>query len=123
VLYVANPLLDEIGRHRVDGQSEEVLNLCGEDGYGDTACETYNNRVGDVLDDSSELQQSEQYEEYACHDGSNGESFDAVFLDDAVDDNNKSSRRTSNLYLTAAEQRHEEAGYDGGYDALLGCYA
>ena len=59
VLYVANPLLDEIGRHRVDGQSEEVLNLCGEDGYGDTACETYNNRVGDVFDDSSEFQQSE----------------------------------------------------------------
>ena len=46
-----------------------------------------------------------------------------VFLDDAVYDNNKSSRRTSNLYLTAAEQRHEEASYDGGYDALLGCYA
>ena len=123
MLYVACPLLDEVGRHRVDGQSEEVLNLCGEDGYGDTAREAYNNRVGNVLDDSTKLEQTEQNEEHASHDGGDGESFDAVLLYDAVDDDDESTGRTANLHLATAEQRHKETGYDGSDDAFLGCYA
>ena len=119
MLYVASPFLNEVGRHGVDVESEEVFYLCGEDGDGNTAREAHDNGVGDVFDDGAELEQSEEYEEHACHDGGDGESFDAVLLYDAVDDDDEGSRGASYLHLATAEQRDEEASHDGCDDAFL----
>ena len=121
--YVAAPFLDEVGRYRVDGQSEEVLYLCGEDGNGNTAGESYNNRVGDVLDDSAEFQHAKHNKEYACHECGYGETLKAVLLYDAVYDDDESTRRTSNLYFAATEQRDNESGYYSRDDAFFRRYA
>ena len=120
---VAYPLVDEVGRHRVDAQSEEVLYLGGEDSYSDTTRKTNDNRVGYVLDDSSEFQQTEEYQEYTCHNGGNGKPLKPILLNDAVDDDDEGTGRAAYLHLAATEQRDDESGNDSRDDALLGCYA
>ena len=120
---VAAPFLDEVGRYGVDGKSEEVLDLCGEDGNGNTAGESYYNRVGDVLDDSAKLKHSEHNKEHTCHESGYGKTFKSVFLYNAVYDDDESTSRTSNLYFAAAEQRDNESGNDSRDDAFLRRYA
>ena len=120
---VAAPLLDEVGRYGVDGQSEEVLDLGGEDGHGNTARKSNYDGVGDVLDDGAELQHAEHDEEHACHERGYGEALKTILLDYTVYDDDESTRRTSNLHFAAAEQRDDESGYDGRDDAFLRRYA
>jgi hypothetical protein len=44
----------------------------------------------------------------------------AVALDDAVDDDDERAGRAADLHMRAAQCRDQEAGDDGGEDALLG---
>ena len=54
VLDIARPLAYEVRRYgTLDVQTEEVLDLCREDGEGDTRCETNDDRIRDVADDSA----------------------------------------------------------------------
>ncbi len=51
------PFAEEIGGDFFgDGKAEEIRDLCGEDGEGDTGRESYDNRVGDELDDCAEAE-------------------------------------------------------------------
>ena len=54
VAAVGNPFLNEVGGILVHRHAQQVLDLCGEDGDGDTAGETHNNRVGNVFDDGTQ---------------------------------------------------------------------
>ena len=53
IIYIGSPLLDEVAGHMLHRQSQQILDLGGEDGYGNTAGETYHDGVGNVLDDGS----------------------------------------------------------------------
>lgn len=124
MLNVADPLLNEVGRHGFfDVETEQVFDLGGENGQGDTAGETYDDGVGDVADDGAETQHAEQDEEETRHDGGDGESCESVLLDDAVDDDNEGTRRTAYLYTATAECTDGKACNDGGEDAFFGRHA
>lgn len=104
-------------------KAEQVLYLCRENRYGDTACESHYDGVGDIFDDCSEPEQSEEDEEETRHERRDGESLKAILLYDAVYYNNERARRTANLHTAASECRHYESRYDGCDDALLRSHA
>lgn len=56
VLQVHAPFLNEIRRVGRQCQPEQVLYLCCENGYGNSACESHNNGIGNVFYDSAEAQ-------------------------------------------------------------------
>ena len=101
------------------GQTQQVFNLCGEDGDRDTACESYHNRVGYVLDDGAQSQHAQQDEKNSCHQCGNGQPLHSILLDDAIDNHDEGTCGTANLHLRTSEERDGQTGYDGGDDALL----
>ena len=113
------PFLNEVCRHLGYAQSEQVLDLGGEDGQRNTAGKSYNNRVRNVLDDSSQMEDPQQYQEHTCQDGGNGQSLYAILLYDAIDDDNKGSRRTTYLYTASTESRNGKPGDNRRYDSLF----
>ena len=61
---VDHPLRHKVAGHfPVDGQTEKVLYLGGEDSHGDTAGKAHYDGVRDELDDGAEPEHAEQYEE------------------------------------------------------------
>ncbi len=120
---VGNPLFDKVGGHDGHRQAEQVLDLRGEDGEGNTAGEADNDRVRNVLDDRAEMQHAEHNEEDTRHQRGDGQSLETVLLDDAIYYNNERARRSTDLNLRASENGDDETGDDGGDDALLGCHA
>ena len=101
---VGYPLLHEIAGDCLHGQSEQVLDLCGEDGHGDTRGKAHYNGVGDILDDGSQAEYAQQDEEHASPQCGNGQSLHAVLLDNAVDNDDKGTRRTTNLHFRTSEK-------------------
>ena len=120
---VHDPFLYEIGRHVVDGQSEQVFDLRRENGHGDSAGEAYHDGIGDVFDDGTQMEYAQQNQEHAGHDGGHKQACFAVLLYDTVDDNDKSPRRSADLHTASAKQGHGQSGDDGRDDALLRCHA
>ena len=122
-LEIDTPFLQEVRRIGSQCQTEEILDLSGEDGYGDTAGETYHDRIRDVLDDGTESEQSEEHQEETCHQRCDGQSLESILLDDAVDDDDECSCRSADLHFASAEDGDDETRYDGCDDTLLGCHA
>ena len=83
--------------------TQQVFHLCGEDSDGDTAGETYHDGVGNILDNGSQTQHAQHDEEYTSHQRGDGQSLDAILLDDTVDDDDEGTCRSSNLYLTTTK--------------------
>ena len=123
VLEVGYPLLDEVGRHRVHAHAQQVLDLCGENGDGNTAGEPHHDGIGYVLDDGAQPEHAQQDEEHARHERGNGKPLHAILLDDAIDDDDESTRRTAYLNLRPTEGGNHESGNDGRDDALFGRHA
>ena len=122
MLYVSNPFLNEVRRHLVHLHAQQVFDLRGEDGDSDTAGESYDNGVGNVLDDGAQTEHTQQNEEDARHEGGDGETLHAVLLDDAIDDDDEGTCRTAYLHLASAEGGNEQSCDDGGDDTFLRRY-
>ena len=120
---VGNPFRDEIRRHLVHRQPEEVFDLRRENRQGDSAREADDDGVGDKLDDRPQLQRAHDDQQDARHDRRDGQSLEPEVLDDAIYNNNKGSRRPSDLDGAAAEQRNHESADDGGNQTLFGTHA
>ena len=116
---VGYPFLDEVRRHFVHRQAEEVFYLGREDGHGDTARKSHDDGIGDILDDGSQPQEAEHDEEGTGHERGDGQSLDAVLLDDAVDDDDERSCGAADLDAAASEDGDDQSGDDGRDDALL----
>ena len=119
---IGTPFCKEFSRILVHCHTEEILNLCGEDGDGDTAGETHHDGVGDVLDDGAQTKHAQEDEEHTCHQRGDGQSLYAILMDDAIDDDDEGTRRTANLHLRTTEGRNDETGYDGRENTLFGRY-
>ena len=57
---VHHPFGEEVARHVIDRQPEQVFDLRGEDGQGDAARETDDDGVRDELDDRPEAHQAHE---------------------------------------------------------------
>ena len=66
------------------------------------------------------MQQTEEDEKHARHKCGDGQSFQSVLLNDAVDNNDKRTRWAAYLHLRTAEDANHESGDNGRDDALLG---
>ena len=102
MLNVECPFVNEVGWYVLQPQTEEIVHLRREDGYGDTGGETYDNGVGHELDDGTHACQTHHDEQYARHDGCYHQPRQTILLNDAVDDDDKRTRRTAYLHLAAA---------------------
>ena len=116
------PLLDEVGRNGVHLHAQQVFYLRGEDGDGNTAGESDDDGIGDVLDDGAQSENTQQDEKDASHEGGNGESLHTILLNDAIDDDDEGTRGTAYLNLTSSEERNHESCHNGSDDALLRTY-
>ena len=119
VLGIDAPLAQEVGRNAVNLQTEEVLDLRGEDGQRDTGGKTDHDRVGDIFDDGAQVQDAHQDQECAGHEGRDHQAVHAVFLDDSEDNDDEGAGGAADLDLAAAEEGNEESRHDGGQDAGL----
>ena len=69
------------------------------------------------------MQYAEQDEEGTSHQSGDGQSFKAILLYDAIDDNDKGSCGTADLHLASTQKGDDEASHDGSDDALLRRYS
>ena len=95
----------------------------GEDGHGDTARESYYNRIGDELEDASQLAQSHCYQDYAGHYSGYYKAAHTVLGDYSRDYHDECAGRAPYEKVRAAEETYEKACHDGGDESLLRAYA
>ena len=121
MLKVEHPLRQEVARHfPLNRQSEEVLDLCGENGDGNTARKAHHDGVRDELDDGAELARTEQNEEHAGHHRGNHQPRQSELgvTHNAVDNDDEGARRSANLHPASAQGRDDETADDGRQNAL-----
>ena len=120
ILYVGSPLLEKVARHGGHLQSEEVLDLSGEDGHGNTAGETHHDGVRYKLDDGAQAEYAQQDEEHTGqHSGYHQARQTQIgVVDNAVDDDDEGTCGTTYLHLAAAQSAHDETADDGCEDVL-----
>ena len=105
VLCIDNPFLNEVAGHSsLYLHTQQVFYLSCKDGYGDTAGETYDDRVGNVLDDGAQMQQSESDEEHTRHQRGNSQSLHTIFVDDASHNHDEGTCRAANLYFATTQR-------------------
>lgn len=66
---VGCPFADKICGDLRDVEPEKIFDLAGEYNDGYSACEPYNDRVGNKFDEGAELGKAHDHEDDAGHDG------------------------------------------------------
>ena len=120
---VGYPFFNEVAGYVLHRQAQQVLNLSGKNRQRNTARETDDNGIRDVLDDCSQVQHAKHDEEHTSHQRGNGQPLEAVLLDNTINNNNERARRTTNLHLGATKDGYKESSNDGGDNTLLGRHA
>ena len=111
---------EEVGRQLVDLQSEEVFHLRQPDQHCDAVGESDDDGHRDVAHQRAQLEQAQQKQQYPRQRGGNQQVGQPVAFDDAVDDDDEGTGRAADLHMRAAQRRNQQAGDDGGEDALFG---
>ena len=108
-----------LSRKPADLQTEEVFDLRGKDGEGDTGGKAHHDGIRDVFNNGTQVQDAHQDEEGTGHESSDHEAAHAILLDDSVNDHNEGAGGATDLHLAATEERNEETGHDGGKNTGL----
>ena len=116
---IGSAFINKFGWHSSHGQTEEVLELSGEDADGNTKCKADRDRLRDKFDQIAEMAQSHDDHDDTGQKSSDCKSGHAILGDDAVDDNNECCGRTADLHAAATEQGDEESCDDGCVQTLL----
>ena len=107
-------------RHLGDVQAQQVLHLRQRDQHRDAVGEADDDRHRHVAHQRAELEQPQQRTAARRpSDGGDQQVGQAVAFDDAVDDDDEGAGRPADLHLRAAQRADQEAGDDGGEEALL----
>ena len=106
----------------MDVQSEKVLNLGRENNQSDAAREPDSEWIGDELQQRSQPGKTHNDEKKARHGSRHREPIITVLLNDAVNDDDECSRRTSDLHPAASEHRNNQSTDDRGVQTLLGLH-
>ena len=62
---------------------------------------------------------SHNHEENSCEDGCNNKSIGTIFNNDTIDNNNKCSGWTTNLYTASTEKGDKKSSNNCGIESLL----
>src|ERR1043166_2696310 len=111
--------MKEIARRVIKFEAEEFLDLRAGDENGDAVGKADDYRAGKIFDGRAHAGDAENDQENAGHHGAEEEPFDAVFGDDARDNDHEGAGGTADLRLGAAERGDNEAGDDGAVEAGL----
>ena len=110
--------LDRHGAGRIR-QTEEILQLADEDRDRDARGESDGDGAGDEADQFAEAQNAHDDQQDAGHDSRHHKALQAGIGDDARDDGRERCGRSRDLDFAAAERGDQEAGDDGGVQALF----
>ena len=120
VLEIAYPLRNEASRHfKVKRKSEEILHLSREDGKGNTAGESHYDRIRDELEDDTHLAHSHHHEEDTRHDRSDDKALHSVLSDNAGNNHDERTGRSSDKEVRSSKERDEESRYNCSDETLL----
>ena len=121
ITHEGSQLLGRLHRNGVGrvGEAEEVLQLADGQRDGDTRREPSGDGEGDEADDGTQLEQTHENEQDARDNGGSNEALHAIGGHDAGHNGGEGRRGTRDLHATATEERDEEAGDDGGVEALF----
>ena len=97
------PFRQEFARKVAQPESEEVVDLSGQNRQGNAGGEAYDDRVGDELDDRAELEQSHHNQYQSGHECGHGQTLKAETRYDTVDNDDESACRPSDLHRIASE--------------------
>lgn len=117
ILKVHQPFRQEVARHFArNGQAEQVLDLRGEYGHGNTARKAHHNGVRNELDDGAKMANAQQYQEDTRQHSGQHQSRQAQIgvAHNTVDNYDESTRRATNLHTATAKGRHNKTANDGG---------
>ena len=105
ILEIADPLWDESCRNlKIQRKTEKVLHLRGEDGQGNTAGESDNNRIWDELEDHTHLTYSHDHKEDTGHDCGDDESLHTILADNSGYDYDECTGWTSDKEVRSAKE-------------------
>ena len=102
ILKITNPFVDEVGRHLLNTEAEQIIHLCRENRQGDTAGKTNNHWVWHKFDDVSQFKHTYQNQDYSSHNCGYHQTAKSMLLDNSVNNNDKRSSRTADLHLAAS---------------------
>ncbi len=68
------------------------------------------------------MEHTKHDKEHTSHKRRDGKSLEAILLDDAVDNNNKGTCRTTNLNFGTTKERYDKTSHNSGDNTLLGRY-
>lgn len=121
ITHEGSQLLGRLHRNGVGrvGEAEEVLQLADGQRDGDTRREPSGDGEGDEADDGTQLEQTHENEQDARDNGGSNEALHAIGGHNAGHNGGEGRRGTRDLHATATEERDEEAGDDGGVEALF----
>ena len=115
---IAQPFVDKFRWNTaLNLQSEEVLDLRGEDGERDARGEAHHDGIRDELDDGAQTKHAQQDEKEAGHDGGDEEARKAELRHDTINNDDECTRRPTDLDTAAPQRRDDHARHDGGEDA------
>ena len=117
-------LADGVGRVLgQETQPEEVRDLAKRDNDGDTGGKAHGHRVGDELDDGTELRDAENDEQNARKERRRGKTVVAVLAHDAIDNHDEGARGAANLEAGTAQEGNREAGDNRSVETLFRTHA
>ena len=116
---VGNHFIHEPGRHGCDGESEEILELADKQGHSDTAGKTGCDGIRNIFNERTKVADSHYDQKNAGKNGCDSKTCRTVIRDNAIDDDYKGCRRTTDLHTAAAEKRDKKSSDDGSVETLL----
>ena len=117
------PLGQKLSGQVAQAQTEEVIDLGGEDGQGDTGGKAHHDGIRYKLDDRAQPEDTHQYQYQARHGRGHRKAGEAILGYYIIYDYDKRARRAAYLHRAAAEKRHHETADDGGHHADGGAHA
>ena len=121
VVEVARPFFNEVaGDFFRDGEAEDVLDLRGENHHGNAGGKSRGDGEWNEADKRPHAAEAQDNEKEARHQRADQQSGRVVLFQHAHDDDDEGAGGAAYLVLASAEQGNEEAGHDGGDEALGG---
>ena len=116
---ISTPFTDKTPRHVRQCQSQRTRYLRGENRQRNAGSKTDNQRVRNKLQQSPQPQHTEPDHDHSGKYRRNNHPVQTVIIHNPINDNDKSTRGTTNLYPATTKERNEKPGHNSRYNSLF----
>src|SRR5690625_27802 len=102
ILRINFPFIDKIGWNCIYRQTEKIFDLRGKYNDSNSTCKTNNEWIGNKFQKISKPCKPHSYEHNSRHKGGNDQSIDSMILYNCINNNDKCTRRPSDLNPTSS---------------------